>query len=411
MKSARLQFTRKLWLLCASGLVAGLYLSSGTNASALGFRIPNQDAEAIGRGNAFIASADNPSAIYYNPAAITRLQGHELRVGLHNLAINSEYRSLDGSIRAETEDEIAVVPQFYYVYSPEKGPLSYGLGLYAPFGLGLEWPDDVPFRTLAQEGRLTYATVKPVVAWEVAPQFSVAAGPTFNYAKVKLRQGIGFAPDDEFIFKGDGWTVGASAGLLWKPHPKWSFGLSYHSPTTIDFEGTSEARPYMFEEETSGEMDFPQWIAVGIAFHPNEYWVVEVWMDWTDWDIFKTPVLKEESGDTPLPFNWESSFLTGLGATRKFKSGWYASAGYFFSQNSTSEKNFNPIVPDTDLHVGSIGVGYYGHRWKLALAGQIITGPSRLVDDTLPASLIGETANGRYRWFNQSVNVAVGYRF
>ena len=30
----------------------------------LGVRIPNQDAEAIGRGNAVAATADNPSAIY-----------------------------------------------------------------------------------------------------------------------------------------------------------------------------------------------------------------------------------------------------------------------------------------------------------------------------------------------------------
>ena len=40
-------------------------------ARADGFRLPNQDPEAIARGNAFTATADNPSAIYYNPAGIT----------------------------------------------------------------------------------------------------------------------------------------------------------------------------------------------------------------------------------------------------------------------------------------------------------------------------------------------------
>src|SRR5687768_12191734 len=40
---------------------------------ALGIRIADQDARATARGNAFTATADNPSAIYYNPAGITQL--------------------------------------------------------------------------------------------------------------------------------------------------------------------------------------------------------------------------------------------------------------------------------------------------------------------------------------------------
>ncbi|MCX6925129.1 MAG: hypothetical protein NT154_18235 [Verrucomicrobia bacterium] len=43
--------------------------------------MPNQDAFAIGRGNAFVATADNPSAIYYNPAGITQLQEQNIHAG------------------------------------------------------------------------------------------------------------------------------------------------------------------------------------------------------------------------------------------------------------------------------------------------------------------------------------------
>jgi long-chain fatty acid transport protein len=35
-----------------------------------GSRIATQDAEATARGNAFSATADDPSAIYYNPDAV-----------------------------------------------------------------------------------------------------------------------------------------------------------------------------------------------------------------------------------------------------------------------------------------------------------------------------------------------------
>ena len=44
-----------------------------------GFRLPDQDAFATARGEAFAATADNASAIYYNPAGISQLEGFNFR--------------------------------------------------------------------------------------------------------------------------------------------------------------------------------------------------------------------------------------------------------------------------------------------------------------------------------------------
>ncbi len=112
-----------------------------------------------------------------------------------------------------------------------------------------------------------------------------------------------------------------------------------------------------------------------------------------------------------LPLNWKSSFLYEAGVTRYLANGWYVSAGYFFSQNSAPEKYFTPYVPDTDLHVGSLGFGHKGVHWRWAVSGQIITGPSRTVSGSQSTSLIGQTADGRYHWFNQAVNLSLGYHF
>ena len=380
-------------------------------AFGLGFAIPNQDAAAIARGNAFIATANDPSAIFYNAAAITQLEGQQVQFGAHNLAINSEYRSLDGSIHSETKSEIATVPQLYYTSSPKDKPFSYGMGLYAPFGLGLEWPRNTSFSSLALEGRLTYLTFNPVIAWEVLPNLSIAAGPTINYATLKLVQGIGFSPGDQFRFDGNGWDIGVTAGILWKPHDQWAVGATYRGPTAINFEGKSITKPYAPSEKTSGELNFPQSIGAGIGYIPSTHWNFEAYVIWTDWDSLDTPVFKKASGDVPFALNWQSSFMTGIGATRSFDNGWFVSAGYFFSQNSTSEKNFNPIVPDTDLHVGSAGFGYKGEHWHYALSGQLITGAWRTVSGSESPSLVGETADGRYQWFNQSVNFSIAYQF
>src|SRR5207237_3044574 len=142
------------------------------------------------------------------------------------------------------------VPQLYYAFTPGESPLSYGLGIYAPFGLGLKWPDAGPLRDLAVEGRLTYLTVNPNIAWKVHRTFSIALGPTINYSRITLRQGIGVpsglggVPNDEFTFKGDDFDYGFHAGVLWQPYRQWSLGANYRSPTSLNYRGHSDFAPY-----------------------------------------------------------------------------------------------------------------------------------------------------------------------
>jgi len=60
---------------------------------ALAPRIADQDPTATARGNAFAATADNPSAIYYNPAGITQLEGQNFRLGIYAISLNSDFKS------------------------------------------------------------------------------------------------------------------------------------------------------------------------------------------------------------------------------------------------------------------------------------------------------------------------------
>jgi long-chain fatty acid transport protein len=383
-----------------------------TNVQGLGFRVPNQDPAATARGNAFVATADNPSALYYNPAGISQLEGHNFQLGLHNISLNSEFNG-PGGLEEETEFEIQSVPELYYTYKPKDSSLTYGVGLYVPFGLGLEWPDDVSFRTVAIEGRLNYNTINPTLAMELTRSLSVAIGPTFNYCLVKLRQGVGLVSGDELRTKGDGFDVGFSAGLLWKPHPQWSFGASYRSATEINLEGRTtieSAPPISGRVDSSVKLKFPQVITAGVSFRPTTNWNMEVNVDWTDWETLDTVTFKGTGdllgSDAQLPLNWNSSWLYEFGVTRYLPNGWYVSAGYFFSQNSIPERYFNPVVPDTHLHVASLGVGHKGKRWSWAITGQIITGPARTVESSVFAP-----ANGDYQWFNQAINIAAGYHF
>jgi long-chain fatty acid transport protein len=49
------------------GVAAGPHAVFG-----LGIALPDQDAFATARGNAFVATANDPAAVYYNPAGISQ---------------------------------------------------------------------------------------------------------------------------------------------------------------------------------------------------------------------------------------------------------------------------------------------------------------------------------------------------
>ncbi len=386
--------------------VLALGLSLPTAGYALGIRVFDHDAFATARGDAFVATADNPSAIYYNPAGITLLEGHNARAAVSLVGVKSEYDGAAG-LDAETASEFNALPSFFYTYGHSNSPVSLGFGYYMPFGLGLKWPDKGPFRAVTTHGELQYHTFNPVLAWKVLKSLSIAAGPTLNYGSTDLRRGIA-APGDQFRFTGDDWDFGANAGLLWQPWKRHSFGLSYRSETTMNFEGQSRVKPYPVPtQKAATELTFPQVVVVGYSFRPTPQWNLEVDLDWTDWDRVNTPVLKQASGDVVLPLQWESSVAIEAGVTRYFENGLHVSGGYVYIQNSVPEKSFTPMVPDEDLHVFSLGVGGQNQRVTWDATYQFTYGAGREVS----SSLYGPSVAGDYQFMAHAFSLSLGYRF
>jgi long-subunit fatty acid transport protein len=119
---------------------------------------------------------------------------------------------------------------------------------------------------------------------------------------------------------------------------------------------------------TDADAHFPQFMAVGVSYRPTTNWNFEINVDWTDWDSLDQVLFERDDGvAVPFVFNYVSSWMYEFGVTRQLGKGWFISVGYIYSENSSPDSHYNPIVPDDDLHLGSIGVGRRGERWDWAL--------------------------------------------
>jgi len=408
--------------------LTSILVSSSTSVLATGFRLPDQDAFATGRGEAFVATADNPSAIYYNPAGISQLpEGQNVRGGIYGIYLDPTYQQHGSSTTFHNQDKLAAVPNLFYTYNPKDSILSGGVGLYSPYGLALRWPQKTGFRTVGEQGGLTYITLNPVLALKLSDRLSIGGGLTVNYAKIDLRQGL-FWPaqnNDGFKFQGTGWDVGYNLGGLFKLTDQFSLGASFHSGTKVDFHGHTEDHnstaigPFpAFRERSPATATFPTpYNAIfGVSYHPTEHWNFEFDADYTAWNALSTIVIHQENASAVLPqnvpvtFNWQPSWYYEWGATRYFDNGWHVSGGYIFNENCMPDAHYTPLVADEDRHFLSVGVGHKGKSFNFDVAYQFGFSADRHVKGSgvSPAS---QTADGTYHFLSHAIIGSVGLNF
>lgn len=419
---------RQLVKLLAIILAGFPVLKAGAN----GFALPDQDAFATARGEAVTATADNPSAIYYNPAGITQLPGHNVRVGAYVLDYNLSFKPPSTAPNAgKTYNEkfnYAVIPRAFYTCTLTNVALSFGLGIYAPFGGKIGWPENTGFRAVATGGKLTYITINPVVAWKISPALSIAAGPMFNYVDLQTDQGLRpFAQPQAnyFRFKGSGWSYGANAGIRWQPLEQLSFGAMFRSPAKVTLDGQTEfeREPLIASSSRSATMDlaFPMSAVGGVSWRPTPKWNLEFDANYTDWSSFGQTMIHQSSppfpihANVPVTLDWQASWMYEVGVTRYFDGGWHASAGYCFSENSVPNNYYTPLATDMNRQFVSLGTGYKGEHLSFDIAYQFGFAQTHTVTGSTPSSTpgqaAGQTADGKYGFNSSAVSVSVGWHF
>jgi long-chain fatty acid transport protein len=393
------------------GVCTAVALLPGS-AFGLGTALPDQDAFATARGNAFVATANDPAAIFYNPAGISQLDGMNTSIGAYGIVYGSTFKGDGTSIDSKTE--LAVLPQVFSTLSLPKYHLTLGLGTYSPYGLRYEWPSSAPFVGEGETGQVNYYTVNPVVAYQICSTLSIAAGPTLNYSEVDLKEYPTIPTEGgpvSFVnhFRGRDIDVGYNIGILWHPLQQHSFGVTYRSATDMRYEGHTTIPSPLVHANVNAQANFhyPQTLDFGYSFRPTEKWNLEADGVWTDWSTLKTVGVNPfaAAGDA-LAFNWKPSWMLDFGVTRYLGDGWRVSGGYMYSMNTVPSSNFNALVPDSDRHIFSVGVGKRYKKFSWDAAYQLAWGPSRSISgDSFPPT------DGSYEFLSNALTINFGYRF
>jgi long-chain fatty acid transport protein len=395
--------TTKHWIWAAATLAA-----AAAQAFADGSRLPNQDALAVARGYAFVATADDPSAVYYNPSGLALQPAGEV-AGAFVIAPSDSYQGSGGKV--DEKGGTFVLPHIF-ADVPVAG-VTLGVGLFEPFGLQTDWPENSGFRNIATTNKLYVTSGALSLAKQIAPQLAVGASFEVEHLSADLARGIGYTPGDLLTYDGTGTCEGWNAGLMWTPSPENQFGIMYESRANFHLSGNLIESPYGVNETGTGSWAFPDHLAFGYSYRPAPAWNLEADADWTHWALLKTVTVAAPTGLITLPFFYNNSWYYNFGATRYWKSNegkFSASLGYSWSGNSVPDTYYTPALPDMTRNLVTLGGSFETVGWKLSLALERGLSTSRTVTGAIP-SPTGQQANGTYYTSFNALDLTEQYRW
>ena len=264
-------------------LLLGAFAAPGQGQ---GFGVYEQGTCAMARAGAAVAQpCDDASAIFFNPGAL----GADLDPGDWTLTGGATLIAVTGGFTSdatgrETDlDASPAVPPHAFARYGVTDRLAVGAGLYVPYGLGTEWPEDFEGAFTGYDNSLQSIYVQPTVSYQWAEggwvdalpveAVSVGGGPAVVAGTVELNQMVdlseqfvpqelaepaGLPPDTRFEELGiprgtafgsaelDGsWATGLGVhlGVHVRATDRLRFGARFLTPVDLSYDGDATFEP------------------------------------------------------------------------------------------------------------------------------------------------------------------------
>lgn len=375
--SPRLPFLSPVGVPMIRLLTAATIMLAAT-ALAGGFSISEVGSRASGRGGAAAALYDDASAIYYNPANISRLEGLNVSLGISGLMPGWEWSPPAGATGTATKSESTLVPPphgsvtYLLGHAPVLGDVAAGVGFYVPYGSSFSWPTGWAGSESVQKIALTVYELAPTLA--VRPHRTFALGASFRYlpASVYLNQAVRFgsAESGTVELSGTGAGFGASAGLSLWPIDRLSIALAWRSPVTLNLKGASNFNfpppfdPNAVDKDVKTSVPLAQVFRLGVAVDAVPRRLnLSADVEYQLWSTFKSLDIRFQNADgtetiSSSPRDSKNSFVVHAGGEVHVTDAFAIRAGYAWDQLTLPELTVNPAPPDSDKHVVSVGASY-----------------------------------------------------
>ena len=375
----------------AAALVLTGVAAATSTALAAGFQLTEQS--SLGAGRAYAGAGivgDDLSAVHYNPAGMTLLEGTRFQAGGVWIGINADYSS---DISDESENgrlKGQMIPAGYVTHQVND-QIWLGFAMTVPFGMGTEYSKNWEGADRGTNAKIYTFDMNPSIAWKVNDFLSIGGGISVQYAKAEL--GMGLSGMGHGKVEADSWDWGYNFGLMISPTDKLRFGLAYRSSIEHNAEGDTKLSGMQTGSELdtllggqnfgmSTTLETPDTIMLTGTWEATEKLRLSGLIRWANWSNFKElnienelplivsssldgikplgPVLKDKLSNIDIENDWQDTWLFSVGADYRINSAFTVRGGIAYETSPIDRQETRmAVIPDTDRLWLSLGASWY----------------------------------------------------
>lgn len=351
------------------------------NALAGGFGVTVQSGSVGGNAATGHALAEDPSAMWYNPALLSSLEGKQVNGGLSfvhtklDVVNTGSTTPSSGSLVFPIVGDnnvnpggTSITPSLFYKRDLGKQGMAFGLGINVPFGVSTEYENDSFTRYEATESQLKTVNINPALSYRVNEKFDVGAGLNLQIGQATLARAVdsaatcltlqalpsppfpaldcaanGFSTatisnkdlDSSVSIEADGIGYGVNIGGVYRPNDSTTLSLGIRSAVNYDLEGdadfnlnqtlATEAATQLnaagiFDQDAEAKLKMPASASFAFAKELSNKLAVHGDVTWTQWSSIPEIRIKFPNStlsDSVTNTQWDDTTRVGLGMTYK----------------------------------------------------------------------------------------------
>ena len=392
-----------LLVLIITLFAASALMANGLSLNSIGPR-------ALGMGGAMVGLADDPTAIYWNPAGLAG-QNSSLYFFATDIIPFGTYKANSSdfgyppdyfTIDAKTKPHHYLGPNLFANY--KMGNLTLGLGVFVPAGLGAEYDGDdlTPLaggESLEWMSKIAVIDIAPTIAYKINDMFSLGVTGNIFYGMFDMKRPstytdtLGVTHGFQYSESSTGTGFGVSGGLLCKLSDMIQFGVSARTEIKVTMSGEAENALMLFQggpEESDFDRDvaWPLWAAFGVAVKPMPNLTITADAQYSQWakseDSFKTefkdPVWKAvtaATGDDTFVLDWKDCIQYRLGFEYMAGEKLALRAGYYYDPAPAPDETLNILFPSSTNNVVTAGLGFCVGKFDIDFGLEYLMGEER----------------------------------
>ena len=349
-------------------MLALLTLLMAPTADAAGYYTSDVGVRSFSRGGAYVAGANDLLALWYNPAALTRLGNGVATVDVAavNQSVFFDRKDYPGegplvdpntgesapatgqptdlvTPPIENGAQAFVIPHMGAAWDFGLPNTTFAIGFYPPYAPDYSYPADGPQRYTLRDALIIQTFTGVSVAHRFWDRLSIGGGVAWNLLQVEqeLNVAIPFnvadptANEDPAFDVGfrmgaeDPFALSYNLGLLYEPPSnRWALGFMVQAPVTFTATGSMDAdftnnffrtdeafgvidADRASDEQVSLDVTMPLILKAGFLVRPTDRLEIEVAGVYEGWSAIDEIVVKDVNLRVPL--NQDSGIVSALG--------------------------------------------------------------------------------------------------